>query len=150
MPPMSQFTHDAAFVANKYVCVKLTFVCAGTPTKTGILLTQKKYVTDLLRKTNMLECKPLATSMSSSDKLSRENGVALRIICFSVEILETRLSISFANKVCQFLQAPTETHWSAGKRILRYIRGSSQSDCIFKDHHRLYSVPFQILIGLGV
>jgi histone deacetylase 1/2 len=37
----------------------------------------------------------------------------------------TRLDISFAvNKVCQFLQAPTTVHWSAVKRILRYVRGT--------------------------
>lgn len=37
----------------------------------------------------------------------------------------TRPDISFTvNKVCQFLHAPTTVHWSAVKRILRYIRGS--------------------------
>lgn len=37
----------------------------------------------------------------------------------------TRPDISFAvNRVCQFIQAPTDTHWEAVKRILRYIKGS--------------------------
>ena len=35
----------------------------------------------------------------------------------------TRPDLSFAvNRVCQYLHAPRDTHWSAVKRILRYVR----------------------------
>ena len=35
----------------------------------------------------------------------------------------TRPDLSFAvNKVCQFLHAPTTTHWTAAKRIVRYVK----------------------------
>ena len=37
----------------------------------------------------------------------------------------TRPDISFAvNKVCQYLSKPTDVHWEAVKRILRYIKGT--------------------------
>ena len=37
----------------------------------------------------------------------------------------TRLDICFVvNRVCQFMQAPTDSHWDAVKRILRYLRGT--------------------------
>jgi hypothetical protein len=37
----------------------------------------------------------------------------------------TRPDISFAvNRVCQFLASPTDVHWSAVKRILRYVKGT--------------------------
>jgi hypothetical protein len=35
----------------------------------------------------------------------------------------TRPDMSYVvNRVCQYLHAPRDTHWSAVKRILRYIR----------------------------
>jgi len=38
----------------------------------------------------------------------------------------SRPDITFAvNKVCQFMHAPSENHWSAVKRILRYLKGTS-------------------------
>jgi histone deacetylase 1/2 len=37
----------------------------------------------------------------------------------------TRPDIAFAvNGVCQFLATPTDVHWSAVKRILRYVKGT--------------------------
>jgi hypothetical protein len=46
----------------------------------------------------------------------------------------TRPDISFSvNKlVCQFLHAPTTTHWTIVKRIIRYIKGTLQVGRTFK------------------
>ncbi|RVW84060.1 Retrovirus-related Pol polyprotein from transposon RE1 [Vitis vinifera] len=45
----------------------------------------------------------------------------------------TRPKLSFnVNKVCQFMQNPTEEHWKAVKRILRYLQGTLQhGHCVF-------------------
>lgn len=38
----------------------------------------------------------------------------------------TRLDISFlVNKICQFLHAPTTVHLTAAKRVLRYVKGTT-------------------------
>ncbi|KAE8662822.1 UDP-glucuronate:xylan alpha-glucuronosyltransferase 1 [Hibiscus syriacus] len=51
---------------------------------------------------------------------------ALQYIC------HTRPDISFAvNKAAQFLQEPTEAHWLAVKRILRYLRGTLETGLWF-------------------
>jgi histone deacetylase 1/2 len=39
----------------------------------------------------------------------------------------TRPDLSFSvNKICQYLHAPTTAHWTAVKRVLRYIKGTIQ------------------------
>jgi len=101
-------------------------------TSGGILLTQEKYASDLLKRVSMANCKPVNTPLSTSEKLSLYEGTPLgaqdttryRSIVGALQYLTlTRPDISFAvNKVCQFLHAPTTVHWEAVKRILRYIK----------------------------
>jgi histone deacetylase 1/2 len=99
-----------------------------------ILLSQRKYALELLRRAGLLKCSPASTPMISSDKLSSTGGTPLsseestryRSIVGGLQYLTmTRPDLSFAvNKVCQYLHAPRCTHWSAVKRILRYIQGT--------------------------
>jgi transposase InsO family protein len=100
----------------------------------GLLMTQERYARDVLKRSGMDKCKPVETPMSSVEKLSIHSGEKLghddstnyRSIVGALQYLTlTRPDISFAvNKVCQFLHAPSTTHWSAVKRILRYIHGT--------------------------
>ncbi|XP_051213673.1 uncharacterized mitochondrial protein AtMg00810-like [Lolium perenne] len=102
---------------------------------TGLALTQKKYSLDLLRRAGMLKCKMSPTPMSSTDKLSATDGVLLssedateyRSIVGGLQYLTiTRPDLSYAvNRVCQYLHAPTDVHWSDVKRILRYVSHTS-------------------------
>lgn len=46
-------------------------------TKDGILLSQNKYMSDLLKKVNMLHCKPAVTPLCTSGKLSLQQGEVL-------------------------------------------------------------------------
>ena len=103
-------------------------------TDNGIVLSQEKYATDLLKRVGMQNCKPSPTPLSSSEKLSLHEGELLsledstqyRSMIGALQYLTlTRPDISFAvNKVCQFLHAPTTLHWSAAKRILRYVKNT--------------------------
>jgi histone deacetylase 1/2 len=80
----------------------------------------------------MVDCKPVATPLSTSEKLSLHEGSLLgpddasryRSIVGALQYLTlTRPDITFSvNKVCQFLHAPTTVHWAAVKRILRYLK----------------------------
>jgi histone deacetylase 1/2 len=103
-----------------------------SPISNGIVLSQGKYINDILRRTGMKNCKPANTPMSTTDKLSAYDGTPLgpkdathfRSVVGALQYLTlTRPDISFVvNKVCQYLHKPTSVHWTAVKRILRYIK----------------------------
>ena len=45
----------------------------------------------------------------------------------------TKPDMSFVvNRVCQYIQAPTDKHWAAVKRILRYVKGTINQGLIFQ------------------
>lgn len=98
----------------------------------GLLLSQTKYIEELLLKTNMHKCKPCSTPATCKKEFSHLDGKLLenptqyrRLIGALQYITHTRPDISYiVNKLSQFLQAPTENHWQAGKRILRYLKGT--------------------------
>ncbi|XP_066350370.1 uncharacterized mitochondrial protein AtMg00810-like [Miscanthus floridulus] len=99
-----------------------------------LLLSQQRYATDVVKRAGMGKCKPINTPLASSEKLSGTDGVKLgpddatrfRSVVGALQYLTlTRPDISFSvNKVCQFLHQPTTVHWSAVKRILRYVQGT--------------------------
>nr|KYP63826.1 Retrovirus-related Pol polyprotein from transposon TNT 1-94 [Cajanus cajan] len=90
----------------------------------SLTLTQSKYIRDLLNRTNMENSNSISSPMVSSEKfldvsLYRSVVGALQYATI------TRPKISFSvNKVCQFMSNPLEQHWSAIKRILRYLQGT--------------------------
>jgi histone deacetylase 1/2 len=98
----------------------------------GLLLTQEKYDSDLLNKVDMHGCKSPPTPLSSSEQLSLSGGTPLgpedstqyRSIVGALQYLTlTPPNLCFSvNKVCQYLHAPTTEHWTATKRILRYVK----------------------------
>jgi histone deacetylase 1/2 len=105
-----------------------------SPLSTGLVLTQKKYALDLLRRAGMLECHSVLTPMTSTESLNATDGELLssedatkyRSIVGGLQyLLHTRPDLSFAvNKVCQYLHTPRSSHWSAVKRILRYVHST--------------------------
>lgn len=100
----------------------------------GLLLSQERYAREILTRVGMLTCKPSPTPLSTSEKLSCNDGVQLssddgtryRSVVGALQYLTlTRPDLAFSvNKVCQFLHAPTTVHWTTVKRILRYVKNT--------------------------
>ena len=95
-------------------------------------VTQSKYASDLLIKHHMVDSKPAKTPCSPNTRPSLHEGDLLsdthgyRSLVGALHYLTfTRPDISFAiHQVCQYMTAPTSTHLTAVKRILRYIKGT--------------------------
>ena len=102
-----------------------------SPSNGSLLMTQSKYIRYLLVKTNMIDSKPISSPMASSCKLSKhgsdpmQDGSFYRFIVGALQyVTMTHPELSYsANKVCQFISSPLESHWAAVKRILRYLKG---------------------------
>jgi histone deacetylase 1/2 len=97
----------------------------------GLVLNQSKYARDILKRVGMEHCTSMPTPLSSSEKivaqgdlLGPEDSTKYRSIVGALQYLTlTRPDLSYAvNKVCQYLHAPTTMHWTAAKRILRYVK----------------------------
>uniref|UniRef100_A0A2N9FLZ2 Integrase catalytic domain-containing protein n=1 Tax=Fagus sylvatica TaxID=28930 RepID=A0A2N9FLZ2_FAGSY len=101
-------------------------------TTDALHVTQTKYASDLLVKHQMVDSKPAKTPCSPNTHLSIHEGDLLsdpygyRSLIGALHYLTfTRPDISFAvHQVCQYMAAPTTTHLSTTKRILRYIKGT--------------------------
>jgi hypothetical protein len=101
--------------------------------KDGIVLSQDKYASDMLKRVGMNMCKPVGTPLATRDKLAVHIGTPLgpkdakeymSIVGALQYLTLTHPDLSFAiNKVCQFLHSPTDVHWVVVKSILKYLKG---------------------------
>ncbi|WVZ83818.1 hypothetical protein U9M48_030918, partial [Paspalum notatum var. saurae] len=96
----------------------------------GTFVHQAKYTTDILKKFNMGDSKPMTTPMSTNTALDAdEDGEAVdqkefrRMIGSLLYLTATRPDIQFAVCLCARYQAsPRTSHRQAVKRIFRYLK----------------------------
>jgi hypothetical protein len=103
------------------------------PQRQDILLSQCRYIQELLDKTHMEMSKPVLTPLPThSSSLTLSSGSFLldpteyRTVVGSLQYLSlTRPDISFiVNRMSQFMHASTDEHWNCVKRILCYLCGT--------------------------
>ncbi|WMV28863.1 hypothetical protein MTR67_022248 [Solanum verrucosum] len=108
-------------------------------TSNGIILSQGRYIRDLLRRTNKADAKPISSPTElglrrilSGDPLP--DAHLYRSVVGALQYVTiTRPEISYAvNRVWQFMQSPTIAHWSTIKRILRYLKGSIHDSLLLR------------------
>ncbi|XP_019261076.1 PREDICTED: uncharacterized protein LOC109239027 [Nicotiana attenuata] len=100
------------------------------PLDNGLLLTQSKFIAELLSRFNMLDTKGVSTPMSSTEPLLLNDGSPptnskeYRQVIGALQYLKNpRPDISFAvNRLAQFMHLPSIKHWQAAKHLLRYLK----------------------------
>ncbi|XP_021996419.1 uncharacterized mitochondrial protein AtMg00810-like [Helianthus annuus] len=88
-----------------------------------LVLSQRKYILDILHRAGLADCKPVSSPMSTSHVFLLDDSPLLddpsryRQTVGALQYATlTRPDIAFAvNKVCQFMHAPTENHWAGVK-----------------------------------
>ncbi|KAE8683346.1 putative protein phosphatase 2C 12 [Hibiscus syriacus] len=107
--------------------------------KEGLVINQRKYVLDLLKKTGFLGCKPIDTPMEANLKFNKEDGSLVdkekfqRLIGKLIYLSLTRPDITFpVNVISQHMTNPTEEHMAAANRILKYLKKTLGHGLMFK------------------
>ena len=101
-----------------------------------IFISQSKYTGEILMVFGMTECKSVGMSMEVKLKILMEDASPLvderlyrKLVCSLIFLCNTRPDINFAvGVVSRFSNKPRENHWSAGMRILRYLKGTQGYD----------------------
>ena len=107
----------------------------------GVVMSQRKYVLDILEETGMLDYKPVDTPMDLNVKLVTGQGGPLqgprryrRLVGRLNYITITRSDIFFlVSVVSQFLQSPCDSYWDVVIRILRYIKLTSGQGVLYEN-----------------
>lgn len=100
----------------------------------GIFISQSKYTLDLLKEYGMINVKPLRLPMDSQLKLTHDKGVPMpdpskyqKLIGKLIYLTITRPDVSFTVQLLsQFMHKLTSVHMQAGKRLLRYLAGTTK------------------------
>ncbi|CAJ2653166.1 unnamed protein product [Trifolium pratense] len=107
--------------------------------KDGIVVSQQKYILDLLKETGMSGCRPADTPMDPNAKLWEEGSVPVdtgryqRLVGKLIYLSHTRPDIAFSvSVVSQFMHSSFEEHLEAVYRILRYLKANPGKGLFFK------------------
>ena len=132
----SSFDIKALGLLSYFLGIKVAYSASG------IVLSQHKYILDLLKDTGKLDCCPAVTPVDVNVKLKAEqhekdfpvNKTSFqRLIGRLLYINHTRPDIAFAvNSLSQFMNDPWESHQGAIDRILAYLKGSIGQGLQFK------------------
>lgn len=113
----------------------------------GILISQKKYILNMLAETGMVDCKPANTPIVTNHSLQIHEGEPAQdreryrsMVGKLIYLTHTRPDIAYAvGIVSRFMHCPQKAHMEAILRILRYLKGTADRGVLFKknDHHKI-------------
>jgi hypothetical protein len=97
----------------------------------GIVLSQRKYVLDLLAETGMLGCRPCGSPIDRNHQTCAHSGDPVdkgayqRLVGRLIYLCHTRPDISYAvSVVSKYMHDPRTRHMEVVYQILRYLKGT--------------------------
>ena len=109
--------------------------------KQRIMLSQRKYVLDMLSETGKLGAKPCSTLMAPNVQLTKEGELFedpkryRRLVGKLNYLTVTRPDIAYSVSVLsQYMSSPTINHWAAVKHILCYLKEAPRRGILHKKH----------------
>lgn len=101
--------------------------------KRMIELSQRRYIESILERFEMGSSRPVATPMDPNTKLVKVNEAEVDVKTYQSALgalmyamLATRPDIAFAvGALSKFAATPGQAHWTALKRVYRYLRGTA-------------------------
>lgn len=107
----------------------------------GIIMSQRKYIAELLDEFDCASATPLITPLELNCKLSHDDGELLstpsvyrRLIGKLNFLIHTRPDIAFTVQfLSQYLQAPRQPHFDAAVHTLRYLKGTLEMGILLND-----------------
>lgn len=104
-----------------------------------VKMSQKRYITKILERFDMTDCKPRSTPCENKLKFDNEgepvNPKMYREVVGSLIYLMTctRPDLSWVvSKLSQHLSEPKEPHWITAKHVLRYLKGTVNQELCYK------------------
>ncbi|KAL0299852.1 UNVERIFIED_CONTAM: Retrovirus-related Pol polyprotein from transposon RE2 [Sesamum calycinum] len=112
----------------------------------GMSITQHKYAMDIITDSGMVSATSVSMPLPLGLKLSATSGNFLkepdkfrRLIGRLLYLGFTRPDLSFAlQQLSQFLQHPTDQHWTAALHIVRYLKGAPDTGLFFPASNSLH------------
>ncbi|XP_044461807.1 uncharacterized mitochondrial protein AtMg00810-like [Mangifera indica] len=111
----------------------------------GIFISQQKSAKEVFMKFNMKNCRSISTPLMQNEKLRKDDkaekvneSLYRSLISCLMYLTVTRPDIMFAvSLLSRFMYCATEVHFKAAKRVLRYVKGTTDFGIMFEKSEKL-------------
>lgn len=112
--------------------------------KAGLFICQRRYAQAILARFNMADCNSVrnpivpGTNLSKDEEGTRIDAMQYRqAVCCLMYLTVTRPDLMFGvSLISRFMVDPKESHWSATKRLLRYVKGTTEHGIFYRTGER--------------
>lgn len=115
-----------------------------------VFICQKKYAKEILKKFCMEDCNEMSTPMNQKEKLSKEDGTQKvdesyfrSLVGCLMYLTATKPDIlDVVSILSRFMHCASEVHLKAAKRVIRYVKGTTDFGIKFKSCEQLKLTGF--------